>query len=322
MKIFLNQAKYILPTIFMCVVFYANSCISAVIKVNAKSVVTPDKIYLKDIISSDASDDILKKINNIKIGSSPLPGKKKNIPVSLIKSRVYSVIPKAEIDIQIPAEIIVVERASQLISDLSLKKLYTSYVEKKLNGKKFKISKINIKGNKKLPTGKLSIEVEENTEKNVSGHYRLIVNVTPENGKKRRLLITGWIDRYEIVVYAKKEIAKGETIHSKDLYTELTNITKYPSDVFNSTELMRGQVAKTRIRKNVLVRQKMLAVSPVIKKGDMVKMAAKSGSLTVVTTGRAIGDAQVGEQVRVRNLKSKKIVTGFVLDAKMVEVVF
>ncbi len=322
MKRFFNHTKFVLPAVMLCAIFYVNSCVSAVIKVNAESLVKHDKIYLKDIISTDASDDILKKINSIKIGSSPLPGKTKKIPVSLIKSRVYSVIPKDQIDIQIPAEIIIVERASQLISDVSLKKLYMNYVEKKLNGKKFRISKINIKGNKKLPTGKLFLEVEDNAEKNLSGHYRLIVNVTPENGKKRRLLITGWVDRYEIVVYAKKEIAKGETIHAKDLYTELANITKYPSDVFNSTELMRGQIAKTRIRKNVLVRPKMLAVSPVIKKGDMVKMAATSGSLTVVTIGRAIGNAQVGEQVKVRNLKSKKIVTGFVLDSKIVEVVF
>lgn len=322
MNTFLNKAKFVLPAICLCAIFYVNSCLCSVIKVNAKSVVTPGEIYLKDIISTDASGDMLKKINTIKIGSSPLPGKTKKIPVSLIKSRVYSVIPKGDVDIQIPAEIIIVERASQLISDVSLKKLYTNYVEKKLNGKKFKISKINIKGNTKLPTGKIFLEVEDNTEKNISGHYRLIVNVTAENRKKSRLLITGWIDRYEIVVYAKKEIAKGETVYAKDLYTELTNITKYPSDVFNSTELMRGQVAKTRIRKDVLIRQKMLTVSPVIKKGDMVKMSVKSGLLTVVTIGRAIGDAQVGEQVKVRNLKSKKIVTGFVLDSKMVEVVF
>lgn len=322
MKKFLQRKKNVLFIVVLTLFFTADICVAAVVKINMENKVRYGTIYLKDLAIINAPNDILQKISDIKIGSSPQPGGKKNIPASLIRSRIFSVIPKKDIEVHIPAERVTVERDYQLISGKSLQNMYRDHVGKKLKGKKFKISKINIKGNKKLPIGKLSLDIEEKSQKKISGHYRLIVHAEPAGGKKIRILISGWIDRYDNVVFAKNEILKGETIYAKDLNTELTNTTKYPSDIFNSTVLMTGQVARIRIRKDVLIRQKMLVNSPVIKKGEMVKLSAKAGSLTVVTIGRAVENAQVGDQIKVMNLQSKKIITGFVTDSKIVEVVF
>ncbi len=322
MKNFYFNKMVVALIIVFGVFFAAEFCIASVITINTESKVVSETIYVKDIATINASDALLKKINDIKIGTSPKPGKQKNIPASLIKARILSEIPSDGLEIILPGKIVIVKREFQIIPEESLRRIFRKYVENRLPGKKIKISGIKIKGNKELASGKLSLEVEEVKDKKISGHFRLIVNAKPETGKSRRILISGWIDRYENVVYAKNEIKKGGTINANNLFTELTNITKYPSDLFNSISMMNGQVAKTKIRKGVLIRQKMISISPAVKKGEMVKVTAKSGLLTVVTIGLATENAQIGEQIRVRNIKSKKIITGLVLNSKTVEVVF
>ena len=47
-------------------------------------------------------------------------------------------------------------------------------------------------------------------------------------------------------------------------------------------------------------------------RGDPVAIEAQTGSLSVKTTGQALGDGNTGDQVQVRNAKSGKLVTGMV----------
>lgn len=312
----------VISVIILGLVFAAEICSAGVVHIHSTNTITGETIFVKDIADIEAPDALTEKIGNIKIGASPQPGKKKNIPSGLIKSRIFSAVPDSGVRIVLPSATVRVERDYQVASQAALERIFRDYVQKNLKDAKIKIKGIKIQGNTKFSKGKLVFEVEKAKDKKISGHFKLIVNAKPEIGKMRRLMISGWVERYEEVVYARHEIAKGETIKENSLYTKITNITRYPLDIFNAISLVTGQAAKTKIRKNVLLRQKMVEASFDIKKGEIVKIKANSGLLTVVTTGRAIDDARIGEQVRVRNIKSNKIITGYVADSKTIEVVF
>ena len=55
-------------------------------------------------------------------------------------------------------------------------------------------------------------------------------------------------------------------------------------------------------------------------KGDNVTIYAKTRTLTIKTTGVALQDGNVGEQIRVRNQKSGKTISARVKDVESVEV--
>lgn len=55
-------------------------------------------------------------------------------------------------------------------------------------------------------------------------------------------------------------------------------------------------------------------------KGDLVTIFAKTGTLTIKTTGFALQDGNVGEQIRVKNQKSGKTISARVQDVKSVAV--
>ena len=314
--------RHILVLLFIILFLSVHYSSAAVIKLRPASTVKGTKVYVKDIAEIEALDAARKRIGNIKIGSSPLPGQEKNITSRLIRSKIFAACRGETPEIIQPGEIITVKRDYQVVAETSLQKLYHEYIQNRLKGKTFRVRNIKIKGNKKLPTGNLKLEACESRDKKNSGHIRMIVDALPEAGKKQRIMISGWVDVYENVVYAKNTIKKGTLIKERDLYTELTNITRYPPDLMDDVTSVAGQLAKKRIRKNSALRSTMIGISPAIKKGEMVKLLIQSGGLTVSTVGVATENACVGDQLRVKNLKSKKIVTGQVLDTKIIRVVF
>jgi flagella basal body P-ring formation protein FlgA len=66
----------------------------------------------------------------------------------------------------------------------------------------------------------------------------------------------------------------------------------------------------------------MLAIPPVVQRGDRVKIILENGPLTVETVGIAKGAGGIGEQITVKNITSKKTVLGRVKDASTVEILF
>ena len=76
------------------------------------------------------------------------------------------------------------------------------------------------------------------------------------------------------------------------------------------------------MKKGTVLRRSAIKEAPLVKKGNTVKLVAEQGILSVTTYGKAKNDAVFGEMVKVENLKSKKIVTGVVMDAFTVNVLF
>ncbi len=55
---------------------------------------------------------------------------------------------------------------------------------------------------------------------------------------------------------------------------------------------------------------------------DVVRLVARSRFFTVTATGQALQDGRLGQFIRVRNLKSQRVVVGRVVDRGVVEVIF
>ena len=59
---------------------------------------------------------------------------------------------------------------------------------------------------------------------------------------------------------------------------------------------------------------------PVVKSRDPVRLTVRVGGLRITALGEALQDGRVGQNIRVRNVDSNKMVTGRVLDRGLVEV--
>ena len=71
---------------------------------------------------------------------------------------------------------------------------------------------------------------------------------------------------------------------------------------------------------NQIIRSRHLAFDYAIQKDQSVIIESKIGSVTVVSAGIAIGDAQLGERVKVKNNSSGLVVEGVAISAKKIRI--
>lgn len=121
------------------------------------------------------------------------------------------------------------------------------------------------------------------------------------------------------LVTATRSLARGEYIAKSDLTISMIELNSYRRQGFDSINYVQG----AKMKKNV-------QIGEVIERGDIcvvcrnekVIIKAKKGELTITTKGTALSDGSAGEQVRVKNDKSKRIIEGVVTGIAEITVYF
>jgi len=83
-----------------------------------------------------------------------------------------------------------------------------------------------------------------------------------------------------------------------------------------------GNRTTRMIYPNTVLQSSMIALPPLVKRGDIVKIVANSGPMTISVTGMVKQQGRKGEMVRVVNTDSKRIVTARVIGPGSVVVDF
>ncbi|MFA6011046.1 MAG: flagellar basal body P-ring formation chaperone FlgA [Desulfobacteraceae bacterium] len=277
---------------------------------------------LNDVAEIKGSDDVRQRIGGIKIGAAPLPGKQKRIPGSMVESKIRRLFQNNKaMNMSIP-KIFVVERAGQEITEPELKALFYSHIEKKVEGRPFRLKDVKIRGNRFVPLGSRVLAVDDKQGSSLKGRVNITVRPLVENEKASPIYISGWVDLFDEVVCAERDIPRGNRIKREDISVSAKNLSKSPPGLMTSAEEVEGTVAKSRIGKGTMIRDSMIAEAPVIRKGDVVKIVAKSGELTVVAQGISKEEGRMGQQVMVQNIRSNKNIPALVVGPGAVEVLF
>lgn len=123
-------------------------------------------------------------------------------------------------------------------------------------------------------------------------------------------------------VFSQTVIERGDTITAAQLKVEELNISKAPRGFFNNIDKVAGQAAKRRLRANQLISPSLLAKPLLVRRGQQVKMIANQDGIAATTLGEALENGEQGAVIRVKNLRSEKIVEAQVIEAGVVLTTF
>lgn len=115
-------------------------------------------------------------------------------------------------------------------------------------------------------------------------------------------------------VHAEGIIDRGQSIRSNDIRLERINIAKARRGYYNRLDEVIGMAAKRRIRAGQTITPALLEQAMAVKRGQPVKIVANNEGIEASASGEALGDGQPGEVIRVRNVRSGKVI-----DAKVIE---
>ncbi len=122
------------------------------------------------------------------------------------------------------------------------------------------------------------------------------------------------------VVVALRPLGIGETIRREDVV--VVERERRSSREASTLEEVVGKRVKRPIGKGNVVKLDYLEAPPMVREGEEVLIVLEKGNLKVTVRGIARDEGGKGEIVRVENTGSGKVVTGRVVEPKVVRVDF
>ncbi len=113
---------------------------------------------------------------------------------------------------------------------------------------------------------------------------------------------------YQTVVSSRTPLQKSQPLNGGDVYLQQIKINRAGSAYYSRKQDVVGKLLKRRISANQPLTAVLLEEADLVRKGDTVIVSAQAGGIAVRTQGEAMNDGAAGEQIRVRNRGSNRIV--------------
>ena len=273
---------------------------------------------LANISSKDMTDDdALIALQKIVIADAPAPGEK----LTLSAQDILEKLRLNGVDLQQVGyalkRVMVVERASRVLAAAEIRSAIEEYLK---NYKDEVVLKdIQYRENIKVAPGITELKVATASNQKIG---QMVFNIEADvvGAEPVKFSVKGSVDEWREVPVAAHPLKRGSVIGDDDIVMARLNVQSLPDDVAVNSDNLIGLSADKGISVGEVFRLNKLSLPPVIEKGSAVTIIYKKGSLTATATGVALADAGAGENIKVRNTSSKKIITGSVIEAGLVGV--
>ena len=284
-----------------------------------------DQVYLADIADiKGLSREKREKIGAFIIGKAPLPGKTRRIEKDYIKFCLKrNGIDLSRIRLKTPP---VVEIYRGYV-ELDRNKIKKSVVEMIKSHQRWgnltvNIKDIQIRSKLVLPKGNIShsVEIPKNTD--LSSPMPFVVNIKVNGHPYKTIRVWARLEILTDVVVTRRPVGRYRPITQRDVTLKKMDAAHLSGNIISDIEDVLGKRAKRNIDIHTVLRTDLIEFPPLVKRGDMVLIVARSRGLKVTTLGRVRTSGLRGERVRVVNLDSKKSIFARVMDANTVMVEF
>ena len=187
-------------------------------------------------------------------------------------------------------------------NEIEIKKMFQNY-------KTLKVSCLDENGFRLIMRVQTS-KIDEN--KNIAKPKKVskysIKNKIPK--KKNKLLK---------IVKLKKSIEKNDIIELEDLETVLVE-KKHQTSFFSNKQELVGRKLKTNLKMGQKLHPRHLFESFDINNGDVISIVSNLGNVSVTVSGEAQDSGNLGDLIKVKNLKSGKIIRGYIKKDKKIKI--
>ena len=125
---------------------------------------------------------------------------------------------------------------------------------------------------------------------------------------------------YDQVLVANRFLRRNAIVSAADLRTERRELSALPGGYETDPAQLIGRQLRQAFMAGMVISPRSVKIPSAVRQGDTVTLVARHAGMEVTSSGVALGDAGIGERVRVRNEASQRVVEGTVIDERRVEV--
>ena len=151
---------------------------------------------------------------------------------------------------------------------------------------------------------------------------RVIVRVRCEGLTPWTIFVPAQVKLFREVVTVNHPLKRGTVVDYADVTLRERDVSQINQGYLTALELAVGQTLLRPMVSDQLLTLTHLEQAAAVRKGDHVVISARSGSLSVRMPGEALSDGGLSEQIRVKNLNSKRVVKARITAPGQVEVAF
>ena len=118
---------------------------------------------------------------------------------------------------------------------------------------------------------------------------------------------------FQAVVVAKHDLQKGTLITANDLNIERRNTGGLGFGYIQDIKQLVGFETTRNISEGGVVRLSHLSKPMIVSRGDKLVLASGSNGLQVAAPAVAMGEGRIGDQIRVKNTQSNRIIDAYVV---------
>jgi flagella basal body P-ring formation protein FlgA len=145
------------------------------------------------------------------------------------------------------------------------------------------------------------------------------VQVSCNETSRWTILVPATASIFRPVAVASKNLQLGDVVSESDIQLATKDVSGLRMGYELIPERIIGKEIKYAVTKGDAFRTSALNAPLAIKRGDEVSVEAVAGSIKVLTKGTAISDGRIGQQIRVKNNQSSRIVNARVIEAGKVQ---
>ena len=169
-----------------------------------------------------------------------------------------------------------------------------------------------------LPGGERTFKVVSRSQAGQFGRQTLVVMALVNGEEQGQVRLSGDLVLYGQALAATRPLERNTVLTAGDVSKARRNLSALGPDVVTDPALAVGKELTTSLQPGAAIYGRFLKEPALVKRGDIVTILALTDSLRVSVPGRALDQAGKGEQVRVKNLMSRREVYAKVLAPDLV----
>ena len=122
------------------------------------------------------------------------------------------------------------------------------------------------------------------------------------------------------VVVAQNDLPRRTRLAAPLLTLQEVDVSKLRGDYFTSIHQLQGVETRNRVRAGEVISSTNLIAAAAVNKGEQIVIVATNAKISVRMLGEALDNGKIGEQIRVRNLQSGRVIRALVVARGRVEV--
>lgn len=182
----------------------------------------------------------------------------------------------------------------------------------RFNGGEYQIEADTSVPNLSLPTGKLDFSLRRLRSQFLAGDINVYLDISIDGVNRKSVKIPFSVKLTSKVLIAKKNFTRGDPLDLKDFEGSTQTLGQARLAPVHETQLKQMR-ANRRVSKGTVLISNMVERIPKILSGKLVTIVANFNGVRVKSSGTALADGFIGQEISVKNRLSKRVIFGVVM---------